>query len=167
MAGRSTSEGGYQVVENYVFDYNTKKVYSTTSTSKKPLSKDTLSLTNCLTDLCSAIFFTRNIDFSTCKINEKIPINVIVVGKTYPLYIRYLGKDVVTTRDLHQFNCLKFAAKSVDGTIFTGGEDMFTWVTDDENHIAIQVEAKILVGSIKAYLIKSENLRSPITSKIK
>lgn len=166
-AGRSSSEGGYEVFENYIFDNSTNKLYSTTSTSKIPRRNDTLAITNCLTDVLSAIYFARNIDFSKCKINDKFPIFIVTVAKTYPLYIRYLGKDVVTTHDLHQYNCLKFSAKMVDGSIFKGGEDLIAWVTDDNNHLAVQVEAKILVGSIKANLTKAENTKSPLSSRIK
>jgi len=40
----------------------------------------------------------------------------------------------------------------VEGTIFRGGEDMLVWVSTDNRKIPIVVEAKILVGSVKAYL---------------
>ena len=54
----------------------------------------------------------------------------------------------------------------VEGTIFKGGEDLFVWVTDDMNKIPILVEAKILVGSVKAVLSGMEGLKYPVTSRI-
>ena len=41
----------------------------------------------------------------------------------------------------------------VKGTIFKGGEDLLVWVTDDNKRVPVLVEAKILVGSVKAILI--------------
>jgi hypothetical protein len=166
-ATRNTSEGGHEVFEDYIFNHEAKKIYFTTYTGNKQHHMDTLAMAPGVTDMISAIYYTRDIDFSKYKINDKIPLWLLIVGKTYPLYIRYLGKEVLTTRDKHQYNCLKFSAKLVEGTIFKGGEDLIAWVSDDPNHIAVQVEAKILVGSVKALLIKSEHLKSPLTSQIR
>jgi hypothetical protein len=165
-AGRTSNEGGYEVFEEYNYDYTLKKLYSVSKTSKRLLRNDTLNLNFNVYDLVTAIYYARNIDFSKYKINDKIPIWVVSVGKAYPLYIRYLGKEVLTTHDKKKYNCIKFSAKLIDGTVFKGGEDMFAWVTDDQNHIAVQVEAKIIVGSIKAYVKKTENLRNKCTSLI-
>jgi hypothetical protein len=159
-AGRKSNEGGYQVFEDYTYDYSQKKLLSVSSTSNRPLRNDTLNLSFNIYDLVTAIYYTRNIDFSKYKINDKIPVWVVSVGKAYPLYIRYLGKEVLKTHDKKKYNCLKFSAKLIDGTVFKGGEDLFVWVTDDANHIAIQVEAKILVGSIKATVKRMENLKN-------
>lgn len=166
-ANRTSYEGGYEVWEDYNFNYKDKKLYSTTRTTEQPLRRDTLSLNYCVNDLITAIYYARCVDFSKYKVNDKIPIWSLIVGKVYPLYIRYLGKEVLTTRDKKRYNCIKFSAKLVEGTVFKGGEDLFVWVTDDENHLAIQVEAKILVGSIKAYIKSAENLRNPNAALIK
>jgi hypothetical protein len=163
-ASRKSYEGGNEVFEDYTFNHNAKKLYATVQTSAIHKRSDTLNLATCLNDLNSAIYYARNIDFSKCKINDKVPFWVIIIDKTYPLYIRYLGKEVFTTRDNHKYNCIKFSSKLVEGTIFKGGEDLKVWVTDDENHIALQVEAKILVGSIKAVLKNAENLMTPLSS---
>jgi hypothetical protein len=164
-ASRNSIEGSNLVFEDYTFNHSFNKLYATIQTTDIPRRSDTLNLAKCLNDLVSAIYYVRNIDFSKCKINEKIPFWVIIVDKTYPLYIRYLGKEVFTTRDNHKYNCIKFSSKLVEGTIFKDGEDLKVWVTDDENHIALQVEAEILVGSVKAVLKNAENLRNPMSSR--
>ena len=51
-----------------------------------------------------------------------------------------------------EYLCYKFSALLVEGTIFSGGEDMVVWITADANRVPVMVEAKILIGSIKAYL---------------
>ncbi len=163
-ASRNSIEGSNEVFEDYTFDHSLNKLYATVKTTNIPRRSDTLNLATCLNDLMSAIYYVRNIDFSKCKINDKIPFWVIIIDKTYPLYIRFLGKEVFTTHDNHKYNCIKFSLKLVEGTIFSGGEDLKVWVTDDESHIAIQVEAKILVGSVKAVLKNAENLRIPLSS---
>ena len=58
------------------------------------------------------------------------------------------------------------SALLVEGTIFTGGEDLVVWVTDDQNKIPIMAEAKILIGSVKAYLMGYEGLKYKMEAEV-
>jgi hypothetical protein len=51
----------------------------------------------------------------------------------------------------------------VEGTVFKGGEDMVVWASDDPGHVPIMVEAKILIGSVKALLNTAEGLAFPLS----
>jgi len=44
---------------------------------------------------------------------------------------------------------------------------VLVWVTDDENRIPVYIEAKILVGTVKAYLKDVKGVRNPLTSLLK
>ncbi len=83
------------------------------------------------------------------------------------LYIRYLGKEIITGLKDQKYNCIKLSSAMIEGTIFKSGEDLIIWITDDKNHLPILLQAKILVGSVKALLLNAENLRNPFTSKVK
>ena len=165
-ADRTSDEGGYNVFENYVFDSEKNKIIAICSASDKPKRTDTLDIKFCLNDLLTAVYYARNLDFSNCKIGEKIPIWVLVMNKVYPLYIRYQGIEVITMHDKTKYRCIKFSSKLVEGTIFKGGEDMFVWVTDDPNHVAVKIQARIIVGSVIAELTKYKGLKYPFSSKI-
>jgi hypothetical protein len=41
------------------------------------------------------------------------------------------------------------------------------WLTDDENKIPIYVEAKIILGSVKAYLKEAKGLLNPMSARIR
>ena len=84
----------------------------------------------------------------------------------HDIYIRYLGKERIKNRDGRKFDCLKFKPLLVEGTIFESGEDMTVWVTDDQNRVPIIVEAKILIGSVKAVFVDAKGLRSPMTAEV-
>lgn len=165
MGERTSSEGGYDVYEKYEFLSHGKKIISTVQATDKPRKVDTINVSFSVNDLLTAIYYMRTIDFSKCKLNEKIPLWVLVYGKTYPLYIRYLGNEAIETKNKEKVKCLKFSSKLVEGTIFKGGEDLFVWVTDDNNHIALKVQAKILVGSVIARLKDARNLKNPVPIK--
>lgn len=161
---RNTYEGGFQVNNRYDFDFEKGKVISSVEHSDKPLTVDTLNLDSCIFDVLSAVYYARNIDFSKYKPGDKIPINFIIDGEFYELYIRYLGNENIKNRDGKQYNCIKFSAMLVEGTLFKGGEDLYVWVSDDKNKIPIFVVAKILIGSVKAYLTGYEGLKYKLNS---
>lgn len=45
-----------------------------------------------------------------------------------------------------------FSPLLVEGDVFKGGENMKVWVSNDEYRLPLLVEAKILIGSVKAML---------------
>lgn len=112
-------------------------------------------------------YFARNIDFTGLSEGERIPVTLLLDTQIYHLYMRYLGKELLKTRDGRKYNTIRFSIKLVEGTVFKGGEDLLVWVTDDKNHIPVLVEAKILIGSAKALLKDTENLRNKETARVK
>jgi hypothetical protein len=161
---RNTFEGGYKVNNRFWFDYSENKLFADTYNSDSETKRDTFDLNPCTFDVLSAIYFTRSLNFEGREINEKIPLRLFIDNELHNLYIRYLGKEEVVTREKKKYRCIKFKILLVKGTIFKGGEDMTVWATDDENHVPILVEAKILIGSVKAFLTKYEGLKYPMGS---
>jgi hypothetical protein len=162
-AERNTSEGSYKAYESLNFSMEKHKIFSSLETSETPYKRDSISVPPCTFDVLSLIYYCRTIDFGKYKDKDKIPINMVVEGKYYPLYLRYCGKETIKTHDgQKKYRCVKFTALLVPGTIFKGGEDMSIWVTDDENRIPILVQAKILIGSVKAYLDTTEGVSNEV-----
>ena len=149
---RKSIEGSYAATEIYEFDYLNNKLYSQVENSKTKLLKDTITLKQNTFDLLSAIYVCRNLDFSKYAVNTRIPFLIFMDNKYEPLYVRYLGPAVFEDREGKKSNCIKFTASLVSGTIFTSGENMTIWVSNDSFHIPIYIEADILVGSVKAFI---------------
>ena len=164
---RINHEGNFDIENKYYFHHDKKIAYSFTENSDKPYSEDTIQIKECTLDLLSMIYHARNIDMTNIKVNDKIPINCVIDNEIFDIYIRYLGKEEMTDKQGQTFKCLKFSALLVEGTIFKGGEDMFIWLTDDENRVPVMVQAKILIGSVKAFWTGYKNLRYPVESLIK
>lgn len=152
----NTQEGGNWSKGEIVFNYENHQAITQTETAKRKFGIDTLKITPKTTDLISAIYIARSIDFSKIKEKESVPISVIIDNEVFSLHFRYLGKEIINTKSEKKYKCKKFAVKMVEGTIFNGGEDLTAWVTDDLNNLPILVEAKILIGSVKAFLTDVE-----------
>jgi hypothetical protein len=162
---RKVSEGGSFAHDIILFDKRAKKIYTTVENSKQKKTRDTISFPECTYDVLSMIYYARNINFSKYKIGDKIPLSIVIENKVYNLFIRYQGKEKIEHKNGDIYNTIKFSVMLVAGTIFSGGEEMTVWATDDQNHIPILIEAKILVGSIKVYLDEYSGLRWRMTSK--
>jgi len=150
---RNTNEGGYIAYNEYNFDYSSSKLNLFTYTSDRKAKKESLNLKPRTFDVLTAIYFCRNLEFDKFTINQKVPLTMAIDNEVFDLYIRYLGKETITLHEGNTYNTQKFSVMLVKGTIFKGGEDLFVWLTDDSKRIPVLVEAKILVGSVKAVLV--------------
>ncbi|WP_430825537.1 DUF3108 domain-containing protein [Carboxylicivirga sp. N1Y90] len=163
---RITNEGSKHASYLYRFDHEKRFISAKIQKEDEELKNLTFPWKACSFDILTMVYKARNIDFSLYSPDEKIPISMVVDGEIHDIYIRYLGKEVIKNRDGRRFNCLKFSPLLVEGTIFESGEDMTVWVTDDQNRIPIIVEAKILIGSVKAVFVGAEGLRHTMTAEI-
>lgn len=153
---RQVNEGGYRI-DNNVYFHHDKHIAITTGGN--------YNIPTCIQDVLSAIYYARNIDYNKYAAGTKIPFNMFLDNKVYPLFIRYLGKEIITTR-YGTFKTIKFKPLLINGTIFSGGEKMTVWVSDDENHVPLRVDTPITIGSIKVDLIGYQHLRHPFRSLI-
>lgn len=153
---RNVNEGGFRIYNNVTFNQSIGQAIST---------KGVYNVPKCVQDVLSAIYYARNIDFNKFKPGDKIPFHMFLDDEVYDLYIKYIGKEQVTTK-YGTFNAIKIAPLLIEGTIFKGGESMVVWVSDDNNHLPLRVSSPITVGSIKVDLMGFDKLRSPLTSLI-
>jgi hypothetical protein len=151
---RNIDEGGYKKYENISFNHSANTAITTNGVFRVP---------NCVQDVISAVYYSRNINFNKYRPGDKILFNMFLDNEVYNMYIRYLGKEEVKTR-YGRFNAIKFKPLLLKGSIFEGGEKMTVWVTDDANHIPVRIESPIVVGSVKVDMMNYRNLRYPLTS---
>lgn len=151
---RNVNEGGHKKYETITFNRNTNTAITNKGVYKVP---------DCVQDVLSAVYYARNINFNKYKPDDKIPFSMFLDDEVYHMYIRYLGKEEVKTR-YGTFQAIKFKPLLLEGTIFSGGEKMTVWVSDDENKVPLRIESPIVVGSVKVDMMNYKNLRYPLTA---
>ena len=149
---RKTFEGGYEVNNTYLFDYQKKIINYRINNSNINEKKGTIEWSNQIRDVLASAYYLRSLKLDKLTPSVKIPLNTILDGEYFPLYVRYLGKIKIENLDGKIYDCLKFSAKVVGGTIFKEGENLEVWVTNDKRKIPIKIQAEILVGQIKVYM---------------
>lgn len=148
---RKAHEGNYHKTFDYVWDYGNNRIFADVERIGKYKRKDTIPLKPETYDMLSVAWLSRQLDFDRYEKNDLISIRVLIDDKVYDLYIRYLGVERVKI-DRGKRKCHVFSPLLVEGEVFKGGENMKIWVSDDEHRLPLMVEAKILVGSVKAIL---------------
>lgn len=164
---RKTYEGGNEVYNEFVFDTLQKKVNVKVRYNDKPEKSTVLALEACRFDLLTAAYFARNINYDLLKPGDKIPVKFILDDEYYETHIKYMGKEILENRSGKKYWCHKLSAIPVEGTIFKGGEELVVWVTADRNKLPVMAEAKILVGSVVAYLTGYEGLKNKVEAEVK
>lgn len=153
---RRTSEGGYKVEDDVLFDYEKGKAIS------RQKEKD---IGNRVQDLVSSFYFARTLDISNIPVGGTFPIDFYLDDSIYTSVIIYEGKEIIETR-LGVFRTMKFKPMVVEGEVFDNPYPMFLWVTDDNNRIPILIKSEVIFGSVKGELFKFKNLKYPLDSKI-
>ena len=92
-------------------------------------------------------------------------ISLLLDGKLFAIYVRYLGKEKFVSKELGAYNCIKFSPLLIEGTIFKKGESMTVWVSDDKNKLPLYIETAITVGTVKVKLMSYKGLRNPEDAK--
>jgi hypothetical protein len=139
---RKVEEGSHKLYNSVVFNHTYHRATSTNGVYKIP---------DCVQDVLSAIYYARNIDFSTFEINQKHNFTIFLDDTVEAVHIEYLGKKKLTTR-YGTYNTIQFRPKLLEGTLFKKGTEMTVYVTDDQFKIPVYIETPIIVGRIKVFL---------------
>jgi len=151
---RHVNEGGYKIEQSYVFNNFNNKV--------NVGDGQTFDTEPNMQDMLSAFYAARNLDLGGAKPGETYAINCFMDKEVWPLKVKFIGRETITT-DLGTFKCLKYRPIVQKGRVFKHEEDLNVWITDDKNHIPILGQADVLIGSIKAELMKYNGLANPVS----
>lgn len=154
-------------VHQYWFEPNSGEIITQINQDKKPVYQSSLPAQENTFDLLATAYYFRKFDFNKLFIGQKVPYRMLIDRKVADLFFRYLGKENVKTRNGQEYRCHKVSVYLLRGDFFPEGEYMKIWFTDDKNHLPVQVETEVLVGSVKALLLETKSMKYPLTSEIK
>jgi hypothetical protein len=149
---RTVNEGGYTINQDYKFNQYKNTVDANGTNFNTPDN---------VQDMISSFYYARNLDFSQAKKGDIFTITSFVDKETFDLKIKFVGRETIKT-DLGKIKCIKFHPVVQKGRIFKSEDDLNVWISDDNNHIPIKADAKILVGAISMDLLQYVNTVSPL-----
>lgn len=165
---RNVQEGGYRLYDKISFDRQRGKAVSLRGKTKDVAKVTEYDVDNCMHDIMSIVYFTRNVDFNQMNAGANIPIKIFVDKETWPLKVKFLGKEKnKKIKGMGHFRTVQFSPQVIDnGFYFKKGSEMKVWATDDKNKIPLMIESPLSVGSVKAVLTKYKGLKHTLTAKV-
>jgi hypothetical protein len=154
-------------VHKYWFDNSSGKIKSQINRKNQAVYTGSMPSETNTYDLLATAYNFRKFDFDKLFVGQKVPYRMIIERQVADLYFHYLGKEKVKTRNGKEYLCHKVSVYLLQGDFFPEGEYMKIWFTDDKNHLPVQVETEIMIGSVRALLLDAKSTKYPITSQIK
>lgn len=155
---RNVSEGGYR--RHYETEFNHDN-QSLTLTNKLDQTSKNFKTMRGIQDMLSSFYNLRSMDKSKFKVGSNIKMNVWIDDESYPFMLKVVAVENKTTK-FGDISCLKIKPYVMSGRIFKSQEGVTMWVTNDENHVPVEIRAELLVGSLKASLDGYSNVKYPL-----
>ena len=150
---RDIQEGDFKKKQIYSFKHSDGVVFS--NKTSYPISSTTQ-------DMLSAFFYARTFNKKNLQKEKVFFIPIFMDEEIYLLEIVYLRNEKIKTK-FGNIDCMVFKPKMQEGRVFEDGEQMKIWISNDKNRLLVKVETKILVGTIKAFLVDYKKLKYPLS----
>jgi hypothetical protein len=160
---RNINEGNYSIKNTYNFDWSNNKIDAVIEKKKNAPKKIEMALKDCTLDVITYFYYLRNLDFSDAYPDKVYTLSIALDDDIYNIKCRYLGKEQKKIKALKaKVNCLKFAVEVIAGSVFKGDEKIILWISDDKNHVPLELESPIIVGKVRGRIMSHENLKYPL-----
>jgi len=155
---KKTLEGGFYIHNIYKFHWGRKIVNVHTEATRHPKKDTLLTLNKSFRDVLSATYYLRIINTNALKVGDTLAVPLIVDGKKETYYIIYAGKGKMVHKR-KRIVCDVYKAVITSSTFFSATDPLVVYVTADKHRYPIYVEANIIVGSVKVFLLPYLNYR--------
>ncbi|MBP7173285.1 MAG: DUF3108 domain-containing protein [Cloacibacterium sp.] len=158
---RNVSEGSYRRHYETTFDHDNQTLVLNNKLDKGTRNFKTM---KGIQDMLSSFYYLRSIENSKFKVGNYVKMNIWIDDESYPFMLKVVGVENKKTK-FGTIECLKIIPSVMSGRVFKEKEGVTMWVTNDQNHIPVEVEAKLAVGSLKASLSSYSNNKYPMNFK--
>lgn len=157
-------EGNYQRDFEAIFDQQNLKAKTYTGEKEPKKFEGEFDIPLYAQDAMSAFYYARTIDFGKMKTGDKITLQNFYKDKTYPLDIKFLGRETIEV-PAGKFSCYKLEPLVQEGGLFKSEGSIVVWLTDDDRKMPVKVKTQVIIGSIDADLSSYSGLAGPLNSK--
>ncbi len=163
---RIIEEGNYQLYDSISFNQRRNVAVSFHGKTKEEAKPKMHKVGECMQDMISNIYYTRNINIDNIKKGDQISVKMFFDKEVFPINIKYGGKEMKDIKDLGKFKTVKVQPDLVAGNVFKEGDKMTLWISDDANKLPLLIESPVSVGSVKAVLKSYTGLKHKLDAEI-
>ncbi|PHN08036.1 DUF3108 domain-containing protein [Flavilitoribacter nigricans] len=157
---RNIHEGGYRLYDKVTFDRDRNVAVGLRGKTRAEAKVTEYKIDNCIHDMLSIVYYSRNIDFDKLNSGAEFPIKIFLDKETYPLKVKYFGtEDRKKVKGQGRFQTHVFSPQLIAGDVFKEDDQMKVWVSADQNKVPMLIESPVSVGSVKAVLKSYKGLK--------
>ena len=158
---RDINEGGYTKNKVLYFDHDRRLVKENNLEANKVT---TYSYNRDVQDMLSAFYYLRSFKNTDFVVGTSKTVDVFMDEQIYSFKLKVLGREKVETK-FGDIDCIKMRPYVQSGRVFKAQESVTLWVSDDDNLIPMQLEAELVVGSLKMSISEYKNTKYPLKFK--
>ena len=155
---RNVQEGGYTQHLETVFNHNNQTLILT---DKEKNTSQIVKSVKGVQDMLSAFYYLRALENDDLKVGSVKKLNVWIDDEMFPFQLKVAGTENIKTK-FGTINCLKIVPQVISGRVFKDKEGVTLWVSNDQNHVPILIQAQLAVGSLKASIDYFKNVKEPL-----
>jgi hypothetical protein len=141
---KQLQEGRRRISSDLTFDYKTGKQAQVEKNLVKGTQKElTASIPACVTDSLSAIFYAAS---QPMVVGQSIRFPLADSMRTVTVAMKVEGKEEIKT-PAGTFQTIKVEPTADEGIVKNRG-NIWVWYTDDARHMPVQIQARLLWGTI-------------------
>ncbi|MBO7487216.1 MAG: DUF3108 domain-containing protein [Bacteroidales bacterium] len=178
---RNVSEGGFTARNEYTWSADKKTLYAKVEKSTMDRPVDTVFRNSeTIRDIINLIYSIRTSDFKALKAGKPTSMLVAMDRNLTRVTYSYLRSETKQV-ELGTFNtiCIAMTLKNLTKvnaadesklTIPTGSDSkntIYIWLTDDDNRVPVYLSIPISVGKLEIRTTGLDNLKYPLSSKVK
>lgn len=184
---RDVNEGNYHATNVFSYDPNTKRVKIHVTKQTDYRLDSTLYLGGGqIYDILSMLARVRGFEVNNIMAGKPVILTMAMDRNLLDVSYRYMKRETIKIGKLGQFKAIKIALSVVPhkdhysndapgsqfdamnnaNQVFKGKDDIFIWLSDDDNHIPLVFKSPVSVGTINGTLTRMTNQKYPVTSKI-
>lgn len=163
------SEGKYRYSSQFLYDWDSTRVKTTYRNHGRGSSgSKTMHLPERAYDALAHFYNLRCQDSGSFKSGKRETMQLVLEDTIRNIQYRFAGREVKNIKGLGKYHTLKFVCQlaTSTGESFEDGNEFSIWISDDQNKIPLYIESPIRVGSIRARLLRWNNLKYDFDSRI-
>lgn len=180
-AMRSVHEGAFTAFNEYKWSADKKTLYAKVEKSTMAAPVDTVFKSGeTIRDVINLIYSIRTSDIKALKAGKRVSMLAAMDRNVTRATLSYVRNETRQVDGLGKFNtvCLAMNLKRVANvetessklTVPTGDDiknTVYIWLTDDDNRLPVYISVPISVGKLEIRTTSLENVKYPLTSKVK
>ncbi len=149
---RDIHEGKYLRYDSISFDQQNHQLVEFFGKSRSEAQRFEFQLDDWVHDMVSVIYHLRSQKAATMQSGYQLPVRIFFDKELFSLNVNYIGSSRRRIKGLGKQDVHHFQPELIDGYVFSEGDLMDIWVSDDAQQVPLLIESPITIGSVKAIL---------------